>query len=84
MAKHCSLVRSKGEQLAKIPDKMNEALWCHLMVGAGVWREVLEERGEGGRLVEEGVQGEQPTVSLVAALQVHLAQTPTNSHLTPD
>merc|ERR1719318_337197 len=37
MAKHCSLVRSKGEQLTKIPDKKNEALWCHLMVGAEVW-----------------------------------------------
>ena len=67
MGKHVALVRSKGEKPAKVlsqfksapsenvkqvPDKQNEALWCHLMMGGSVWQEVLAHREEEGRLVQ--------------------------------
>ena len=35
-----------------MPDKQNEALWCHLMMGGAVWQEVLAHREEEGRLVQ--------------------------------
>ena len=61
MGKHVLLVRSKGEKPAKVlemrfslsdiilkvPDRQNEALWCHVMMGGKVWQEVLAQREEG-------------------------------------
>ena len=36
-----------------MPDKQNEALWCHLMMGGTVWQEVLKHREEEeGRIVQ--------------------------------
>ena len=37
----------------QVPDRQNEALWCHLMMGGAVWQEVLAQReDEEGRLVQ--------------------------------
>ena len=62
MGKHVLLVRSKGEKpakvlemrfsfssniIVKVPDRQNEALWCHVMMGGKVWQEVLAQREEG-------------------------------------
>ena len=30
-----------------MPDRQNEALWCHVMMGGKVWQEVLVQREEG-------------------------------------
>ena len=67
MSQHVSLVRGQGTRpakvpdrqqnkarvmnCAKVPDRQNEALWCHIMLGAKAWQEVLREREEEGEQV---------------------------------
>jgi len=76
MGKHVTLVRSKGEKPAKVPDRQNEALWCHLMMGGAVWQEVLAQREEEeGRLVQGEVKGESPTVTFLTSVPVHVCET---------
>lgn len=76
MGKHVALVRSKGEKPAKVPDRQNEALWCHLMMGGAVWQEVLTQReAEEGRLVQGDVKGESPTVTFLTSVPVHVCET---------
>ena len=43
---------SNSSNYAQVPDRQNEALWCHLMVGGAVWQEVLNHREEEGRLAQ--------------------------------
>jgi len=76
MGKHVALVRSKGEKPVKVPDRQNEALWCHLMMGGAVWQEVLAQReDEEGRLVQGDVKGESPTVTFLTSVPVHVCET---------
>jgi len=75
MGKHVTLVRSKGEKPAKVPDRQNEALWCHLMMGGAVWQEVLAHREEEGRLAQGDVKGESPTVTFLTSIPVHVCET---------
>lgn len=75
MGKHVALIKSKGEKPAKVPDKQNEALWCHLMTGGAVWQEVLAHREEEGRLVQGDVKGESPTVTFLTSIPVHVCET---------
>jgi len=75
MGKHVALIKSKGEKPAKVPDKQNEALWCHLMMGGAVWQEVLAHREEEGRLVQGDVKGESPTVTFLTSIPVHVCET---------
>ena len=71
MSQHVSLLRGQGTRpvkvpdrqqnkarvmnFAKVPDRQNEALWCHLMLGARAWQEVLREREEEGEQVANWV-----------------------------
>lgn len=49
---------------------------CHLMLGGEVWGQVLASRGEErDRLVKEEVQGEEPSVSFVTMVPVHVCET---------
>jgi len=77
MGKHVLLVRSKGEKPAKVPDRQNEALWCHVMMGGKVWQEVLAQREEGeeSRIVQGDVKGESPTVTFLTSIPVHVCET---------
>jgi len=75
MGKHVAFVKSKGEKPAKVPDKQNEALWCHLMMGGAVWQEVVAHREEEGRLVQGDVKGESPTVTFLTSIPVHVCET---------
>jgi len=75
MGKHVALIKSNGEKPAKVPDKQNEALWCHLMMGGAVWQEVLAHREEEGRLVQGDVKGESPTVTFLTSIPVHVCET---------
>merc|ERR1719239_1304890 len=75
MGKHVTLVRSKGEKPAKVPDRQNEALWCHLMMGGAVWQELLAHREEEGRLAQGDVKGESPTVTFLTSIPVHVCET---------
>ena len=75
MGKHVTFVKSKGEKPTKVPDKQNEALWCHLMMGGRVWQEVLAEREEEGRIVQDDVKGESPTVTFLTSIPVHVCET---------
>jgi len=75
MGKHVTLVRSKGEKPAKVPDRQNEALWCHLMMGGALWQELLAHREEEGRLAQGDVKGESPTVTFLTSIPVHVCET---------
>jgi len=70
LSQHMSLIKASKEQAVKIPDKRNEALWCHLCFGSNIWKLVEETKeeesdnelvkggGPGG--VKEVVEGQKP------------------------
>lgn len=75
MSRHRALVKQEGGTQEKVPAKENEGLWCHLMVGEQVWREIRKERE--GVEPEIGcglVKGEQPRLGLLLAMPVNVCE----------
>eukprot|EP00092_Neocalanus_flemingeri_P004857 GFUD01005227.1.p1 GENE.GFUD01005227.1~~GFUD01005227.1.p1 ORF type:complete len:315 (-),score=127.47 GFUD01005227.1:284-1177(-) len=79
LAKHLKLTKLNGEvEKHKIPDKKNEALWCHLMLGGEIWNLVGKSREEvEGEEVAKGktdVAGEPPKLGFVTAIPVYVCE----------
>merc|ERR1712129_389622 len=79
LARHMKLTKLSGEQEKhKVPDKKNEALWCHLMLGGEVWNLVTKSREEEDEEeIPKGktyVAGEPPKLGFVAAMPVFVCE----------
>ena len=80
LANHVKLAKVNGEhELHQIPDKKNEALWCHLMLGGNIWNTVSKDRdtdSEEERIPKgkKEVKGEEPKLGFIAALPVHVCE----------
>lgn len=79
LARHIKLIKFEEKEKQKIPDKKNEALWCHLMLGGEVWNMVVKSRKEEGRVEEiaEGkkdVTGEPPKLGFVTGIPVYVCE----------
>ena len=77
VARHAQLARDTGEAgrgVHNVPDKRNEALWCHLMVGGEVWRQVKHSREdpEDGSEARPEVTGEEPRLNFLVSVPVHV------------
>ena len=78
VARHAELARQSGEAghgVHNVPDKRNEALWCHMMLGGEAWSQVTRSR-EGGE-EEEGkarteVLGEEPGLNFMVSVPGHV------------
>ena len=82
LGRHLQLARTEcgpGEA-GRLPDKRNEAVWCHMLAGGAVWGAVCQSRQaqqvEAGQQVETGqqVEGEPPRLQFLAAMPVHLCE----------
>jgi len=71
ISQHRTLLRKEGGAVEKVPDKDNEALWCHLMLGEEVWRIV-----DDSQVIKEGklVTGESPRLNFVVAVPVYVCE----------
>jgi len=79
LARHVKLTKLNGEQEKhKIPDKKNEALWCHLMLGGEIWSLVTksreEEDDEDTPKGKTDVAGEPPKLGFVTAMPVFVCE----------
>jgi len=79
LARHVKLTKISGDgEKHKIPDKKNEALWCHLMLGGEVWNLVSKSREEvEGEEIAKGktdVAGEPPKLGFVTAMPVYVCE----------
>jgi len=78
LARHVQQVKLSGEvEKHKIPDKKNEALWCHLMFGGEVWNLVSKSREEGEEDMTKGkndVTGEAPKLGFATAIPVYVCE----------
>jgi len=79
MGKHAKLTKMTGEQgEVRIPDKKNEALWCHLIAGGEVWSQVMKSRDDEMDTdipkPKKDVLGEAPKLSFVTALPVYVCE----------
>jgi len=79
LARHVQMIKLSGEgEKHNIPDKRNEALWCHLMLGGEVWNLVIkgrEEEPEGE--ISKGkneVVGEAPKLGFATAIPVYVCE----------
>ena len=77
--RHGELGRHTGEVgvgTVKIPDKRNEALWCHMMLGGRVWAEVCAAREdeEGGSKAKVEVEGDKPSLNYLLSVPVHVCE----------
>ena len=77
VARHAQLARETGEAghgVHNVPDKRNEALWCHLMMGGEVWRQVSHARedSEDGSEARTEVTGEEPRLNFLVSVPVHV------------
>ena len=78
VARHAQVAREAGEAgqgVHNVPDKRNEALWCHLMVGGQVWQQVKlsrEEEEEEGSKARPEVTGEEPSLNFLVSVPVHV------------
>lgn len=79
LARHVKLTKLNGDQEKhKIPDKKNEALWCHLMLGGEIWNLVSKSREEEDE--EEApkgktdVVGDPPKLGFVTAMPVYVCE----------
>jgi len=77
LARHVKLVLAGGQQEnIKIPDRKNEALWCHLMLGGEVWDMVTKDREDAEEIAKgkTDVAGEAPKVGFVTAMPVFVCE----------
>jgi len=77
LARHVKLVLAGGQQESmKIPDRKNEALWCHLMLGGEVWDMVTKDREETEEVAKgkTDVTGEAPKLGFVTAIPVYVCE----------
>lgn len=79
LARHVKLTKLNGEQEKhKIPDKKNEALWCHLMLGGEIWNLVNKSREEDDDedtpKGKTDVAGEPPKLGFVTAMPVFVCE----------
>ena len=77
--RHGELGRRTGEVgigTVKIPDKRNEALWCHMLMGGRVWAEVCAAREdeEGGTKAKVEVDGDKPSLNFLLSVPVHVCE----------
>ena len=77
--RHGELGRNTGEVgvgTVKIPDKRNEALWCHMMLGGRVWGEVCAAREdeEGGSKAKVEVEADTPSLNFLLSVPVHVCE----------
>jgi len=81
LSQHMTLIKASKEQAVKIPDKRNEALWCHLCFGSNIWKLVEETKEEesdnelvkGGE-VKEVVEGQKPLLSVISCMPNHYVE----------
>ena len=54
----------------KVPDKRNEALWCHMLLGGAAWRRICaaREREEEAAAAKLEVEGDQPALNFVMTM----------------
>jgi len=76
--RHAELGRRTGEVgigTVKIPDKKNEAVWCHMILGGKVWREICvgREDDEAGSKASD-VPPDEPKLSFVLSVPVHVCE----------
>ena len=59
-----------GPGAVKVPDKRNEALWCHMLLGGAAWRRICaaRDRGEEAAAAKLEVEGEQPALNFVMTM----------------
>ena len=79
VAQHAEVARQTGQAgrgVHNVPDKRNEALWCHMMVGGQVWREVRHARedSEDGSEARTEVTGEEPGLNFLVSVPVHVCE----------
>ena len=65
-----------GVGTVKVPDKRNEALWCHLVLGGRAWAEVCgaREDEEGGSKAKTEVAGDEPSLNFLLSVPVHVCE----------
>jgi len=58
----------------KIPDKRNEAVWCHMMLGGQVWRQVCADREdeEEGSKAKTDMEADVPKLNFMLSVPVHV------------
>jgi len=77
LVRHVKLMKANGDQLKqKIPDKKNEALWCHLMLGGEVWDIISKSRDDEDEIAKgkTDVVGEAPKLGFVTAIPVNVCE----------
>ena len=54
----------------KVPDKRNEALWCHMLLGGAAWRRICaaRDREEEAAAAKLEVEGDQPALNFVMTM----------------
>ena len=59
-----------GPGAVKVPDKRNEALWCHMLLGGAAWRRICaaRDRGEEAAAAKLEVEGDQPALNFVMTM----------------
>ena len=75
VGRHAELVKETGEAghgVHNVPDKKNEALWCHMMLGGEVWREVTRLREEEAGQARTEVTGEEPRLNFMVSVPGHV------------
>ena len=81
VARHTELVKQTGEAgrgVHNVPDRRNEALWCHMILGGEAWAQVTRHREEEEEEEEEAekgrpeVVGEQPSLNFMVSVPGHV------------
>ena len=59
-----------GPGAVKVPDKRNEALWCHMLLGGAAWRRICaaRDREEEAAAAKLEVEGDQPALNFVMTM----------------
>ena len=70
MRQEVLLLVQVGPGAVKVPDKRNEALWCHMLLGGAAWRRICaaRDRGEEAAAAKLEVEGEQPALNFVMTM----------------
>ena len=69
----------------KVPDKRNEALWCHMLLGGAAWRRICaaRDRGEEAAAAKLEVEGEQPALNFVMTMSGVACEQVRGNHILP-